>query len=100
MYYILLYKYVIDCRLTDAARVTEPCDYGWSPFNFACYQIFLERMNWSAARASCQEKDADLLSLNPSDNVKMVSIVWTAILKTNCFTNLPNWMYCGVDNIN
>ncbi|XP_025111430.1 C-type mannose receptor 2-like [Pomacea canaliculata] len=58
----------------DAARVTEPCDYGWSPFNSACYHIFMERMNWSAASSSCQEKDADLLFLNPSDSVKMLYI--------------------------
>lgn len=46
-------------------------------------------MNWSAASASCQEKDADLLFLEPSDSVKMVSIVWMAILKQTVLLIYP-----------
>ncbi|PVD23821.1 hypothetical protein C0Q70_17095 [Pomacea canaliculata] len=47
----------------SASQTTESCGSDWVLLNSSCYQLSLEPKNWFSALASCQEKDADLVSL-------------------------------------
>ncbi|XP_025111332.1 secretory phospholipase A2 receptor-like [Pomacea canaliculata] len=84
----------------SASQTTDNCGTGWMLLNSSCYQLSLEPKNWSSALTSCQEKDADLVSLESWTEQKLSEMelaasegIWWVKLQSNSSESKGMFLY-------
>jgi len=55
----------------DAVPIAA-CPAGWSSYSSNCYWVSSQAVDWSAARADCVSKNADLVSISDSNEQQFV----------------------------
>jgi len=55
--------------------VAVSCPAGWSSYSSYCYYVSAIQVDWSTARSECQAMNADLVSIDDTDENQFVKSI-------------------------
>ncbi|XP_075034377.1 C-type lectin domain family 2 member B-like [Mixophyes fleayi] len=65
--------YTITDLCTATGKVCELCPLSWVPFNGKCYFLSEDRNNWSSSNQYCEQRNADILSMEDFTKQEFIS---------------------------